>query len=185
MITVLNNPEIRQLAQPLSVAGYHLLRDCGAIGIKTELLRGVVTSKMTKTPLHEYLVERLIATVRDHLPLGYFIRKEGPLTFADSEPEPDISIVKGKPSDFRQAHPGTAELVVEVAVSSLSIDREKAHLYAAAGIPCYWLVNVREQSVEVYTDPKPEGYRQRDIMVDTCVSPFGQNIRLAELFDER
>ncbi|EIC23707.1 Uma2 family endonuclease [Thiorhodovibrio frisius] len=182
MINVLENPAIRQLAQPLTVASYHLLRDCGAVGIKTELLRGVVTSKITKTPLHEYLVERLMAALRDHLPPGYFLRKEGPLTFADSEPEPDISVVKGKPKDFRQAHPTTALLVVEVAVSSLSIDREKAALCAAAGIPCYWLVNAQEQSVEVSTDPEPEGYRQCDILTDTLVSPFGQAIHLHDLF---
>lgn len=184
MIAILENPDIRQLAQPLSVAGYHLLRDCGALDVKTELIRGVVANKMTKTPWHEYLIERLIAELRHDMPSGYFLRKEGPLTFADSEPEPDISVVKGQPADYRRAHPNTAELVVEVAVSSLSLDREKAGLYAAAGIPHYWLVDAHARTFEEFIEPCIDGYRSRTVQRDSVHSPFGHRIDLRTLFDD-
>lgn len=183
MITMLENPAIRQLAQPLSLTGYHLLRDSGVLSIKTELLQGIVANKMTKTPWHEYLIERLIAELRTDLPATCFIRKEGPLTLMDSEPEPDISVVQGRPGDYRRQHPTIAELVVEVAVSSLSLDRAKARIYAAAGIPLYWLVDAHAQSVEVLSQPQATGYQSRIIQTDAVRSPFGAEIRLNALFE--
>lgn len=182
MIAVLENPAVRRQAQPLSVKGYHMLRDWGVIGIKTELIQGVVVDKMSKSPLHEYLIETLMMYLRQGLPAGFSIRKEGPLTLADSEPEPDLSVVEGLPRDFIDAHPHHAELVVEVAVSSLAIDREKAGMYAATEIPVYWLVDAEARRVEVYTDPHEDGYRQRQIHTDKVISPFGTVINVAGLF---
>jgi Uma2 family endonuclease len=184
MIAILENPDIRELAQPLSVAGYHLLRDCGALETKTELIQGVVTNKMTKTPWHEYLIARLIEELETDMPSGYFVRKEGPLTLADSEPEPDISIVKGQPRDYRHTHPTRAELVVEVAVSSLSLDLTKARVYAAAGIPHYWIVDAHARGIEVFGSPRPVGYQNRCIQRDSIQSPFGREIDLHSLFAE-
>lgn len=81
------------------------------------------------------------------------------------EAEPDVAVVPGKPGDYRDAHPKTAVLVVEVAQSSLEYDRQvKGLVYAGANIPEYWLVNLEERCVEVYRDPAPEiGYRWRRI----------------------
>lgn len=81
------------------------------------------------------------------------------------EAEPDVAVVLGKPGDYRDAHPKTAVLVVEVAQSSLEYAWQvKGLLYADANIPEYWLVNLEERCVEVYRDPTPEiGYRWRRI----------------------
>ncbi len=182
MIAVLENPNIRQLAQPLSVKGYHLLRDWGIVAIKTELIRGVVVDKMSKSPLHEYIIQILLEWLA--LPSGYCARKEGPLTLADSEPEPDISIVKGKPQDFKNAHPTTAEWVIEVAVSSLALDLEKATLYAAANIPLYWLVNAEQRCIEVYSNPQQEMYLHTHIHTGNLLAPFGLQMAVQALFAE-
>ncbi len=83
-----------------------------------------------------------------------YIRVQNPLRLRDSEPYPDIAIVPGKPSDYRQQHPTTALLVIEIADTSLEYDRtEKMSLYAAAGIPEYWIVNLVERCLEVYREP--------------------------------
>lgn len=182
MIAVLENPEIRQRACPISVEGYHMLRDWGVLAIKSELIRGVVVDKLSKSPLHEYLVAMLLEFLRQNLPEGFCIRKEGPLTLADSEPEPDISVVPGTARDFITSHPTHAELVVEVAVSSLALDREKAGIYAAAGIPVYWLVDAEARRVLVFRQPSADGYRQQRVETERLASPFGVVLDLASLF---
>jgi Uma2 family endonuclease len=84
----------------------------------------------------------------------WHVRVDDPLRLGDSEPVPDIAIVPGKPSDYRTQHPTTALLVIEIADTSLEYDRtEKMSLYAAAGIPEYWIVNLVERCVEVYREP--------------------------------
>ncbi len=84
----------------------------------------------------------------------WHVRIEDPLRLGDSEPFPDIAIVPGKPSDYRQQHPTTALLVIEIADTSLEYDRtEKMSLYASVGIPEYWIVNLVERCLEVYREP--------------------------------
>jgi Uma2 family endonuclease len=77
------------------------------------------------------------------------VRREDPLTLKDSEPEPDIAVVRGSESEFFHAHPTTAELVIEVAVSSPVLDREAASLYAEAGVKEYWIVLGTTRQIEV------------------------------------
>lgn len=73
---------------------------------------------------------------------------------SDSEPEPDIAIMVGTPRDYRNEHPHTAELFVEVADSTLGYDRErKMKIYAQAGIPEYWILNLLDQQLEMYRQP--------------------------------
>lgn len=73
-----------------------------------------------------------------------------------SEPEPDVSVVQGSYLDYRDNHPSTALLVVEISESTLELDRErKGSLYARAGIPEYWILNLPERKLEVYRDPAP------------------------------
>ena len=76
-------------------------------------------------------------------------------------PEPDVSIMRGKLDDFAGGHPVTAELIVEVAVSSVAPDRENASLYAEAGVTEYWIVLAEAQQVEVYRRPENGTYRER------------------------
>jgi len=77
----------------------------------------------------------------------------------DAEPEPDLAVVPVR--DYRDAHPDSAFLIIEVAVSSVSYDRDKAATYARAGVPEYWLVDVPRAVVEVYRVPVDGAYEQR------------------------
>ena len=184
MIDLLERPAVRHQVAPLSVDGYHKLRDMGLVRVKTELLNGVIVEKMTKSPLHTFLAQRLYDYLSGDLPLGYQLRKEDPLTLATSEPEPDLAVVAGTNETFREQHPTTAELVVEIAVSSVEIDRAKADLYAAAGVSIYWLVLAEAAEVEVYSEPGLAGYRQigRLGSGDLLCTWYGTRIVLDELF---
>jgi Uma2 family endonuclease len=164
MIEILERSAVRRQVAPFSVESYHKLRDLGLVPVKTELLNGVIVEKMTKSPLHTLLAHRLFDRLSAGLPPDCQLRKEDPLTLATSEPEPDIAIVLGDIESYRDQHPTTAELVVEIAVSSVEVDRAKADLYAKAGVAIYWLVLAEECAVEVYSEPGDSGYRN----METC-----------------
>ena len=89
---------------------------------------------------------------------GFKVRREGPLTLRDSEPEPDVSFVEGERDDGAEAHPSSAMLVVEVSVTSQAIDESKADIYAEAGVAEYWLVRPDDRTVELssggFSSPK-------------------------------
>ena len=112
--------------------------------------------------------------------------QEQPLTFVDSEPEPEIAVTRGGERDFLEAHPTTAELVIEVVRSSPALDRENASLYAEAGVKEYWIVLGRERQVEVYRLPE-NGRYQETLLVGgndalECSSMPGLRNQMAELF---
>ena len=84
-----------------------------------------------------------------------------------SEPEPDRCVVRGGIRDYSARHPGPADLalVVEVADSSLEDDRMQADIYGRAGIPVYWIFNLIDRQVEVYSKPGPAGYQSLEVYV--------------------
>lgn len=91
------------------------------------------------------------------LPRTYFLRIQLLLALDDfSEPGPGIAVVAGSARDYRDAHPATAALVIEVTDATLDYDRyTKAPLYARAGIPEYWIINLADRQLEVYRNPGP------------------------------
>lgn len=92
------------------------------------------------------------------LPADWELRSEQPITLADSEPQPDLVLARGEYTKYRTRHPGPADigLVVEVADTSLPVDRnDMGRIYARANLPVYWIINVVDRQVEVYTDPRP------------------------------
>jgi len=120
------------------------------------------------------LVERALSKV---FGAGHDIRSQLPLSLGDhSEPEPDVAVVRGAPRDYTDAHPSRALLVVEVSDSTLRLDRaEKLRVYAANGIPEYWIVNLIETTLEVYRDPASETYRSKTTYTASdTVAPVAQ-----------
>src|SRR5262249_27946062 len=95
MSAILEIPEVRQRVSPLSVEEYHRLGEFNENGRRTELIRGIVIEKMSKSPLHRILASRLYNLFLAQLPNGFSVWKEEPLTLSDSEPEPDITVVQG------------------------------------------------------------------------------------------
>jgi Uma2 family endonuclease len=186
MAAILEIPEVRERLSPLSVEEYHRLGEFNEKGRRTELIRGFVIEKMSKSPLHRTIASLLYDLLLPQLPPGYSIWKEEPLTLADSEPEPDISVTRGRKIDFSAAHPSTAELVVEVAVSSPALDLENASLYAEAGVKEYWIVFGAERRVEVYLEPENGHYKERRVFgadgILNCTGLPTLRVRVSDLF---
>jgi Uma2 family endonuclease len=123
---------------------------------RVELLEGWIVYKMTHNPLHDSTVDRIQEILRDRIPKTWRVRVQSAITTTDSEPEPDIAVARGPASRYAKRHPGAKDiaLIAEVADSSIDRDRnEKGPLYARAGISLYWIVNLGESVVEVYSKP--------------------------------
>src|SRR5262249_38822826 len=111
MTAILDIPEVRERVSRLSVEEYHRLGEFNDNGRRTELIRGIVIEKMSKSPLHRSICSRLYKMLSATLGTGYSVWKEEPLTLSDSEPEPDISVTLGGDEVYKERHPGSAELV--------------------------------------------------------------------------
>lgn len=155
---MLEIPEVRARISPIAVEQYHQFPEFNENGRRTELIRGVVIEKMPKSPLHASIAKLLYDGLHASVPTGYSVRQDQPLTLRDSEPEPDIAIVRGSVQDYRTSHPATAALVIEIAISSETLDRQKAALYAEAGVEEYWIILPLERRVEVHRHPKGGAY---------------------------
>jgi Uma2 family endonuclease len=152
-----------------SVAEYHFLIQQGFLkeDERVELLEGWIIAKMPHNPPHDIAIENTNYALLAILPAQWRIRIQSAITTSESEPEPDIVICT--PVEQRQGrHPEPKDipLIIEVADSSVSDDRGiMQRIYARALIPVYWIVNLNQRQVEVYTNPSGPGddpeYHQR------------------------
>jgi Uma2 family endonuclease len=141
-----------------SVDAYHRMIETGIIeeNGRVELLEGYLVEKMAKHPPHETALQRTRKRIARLLPAGWDDRIQGPVTLIDSEPEPDVAVVRGDEATYSHRHPGPADigLLVEVSDASLEIDqKDKTRIYARSGVVAYWIVNIPDRQVEVYTNP--------------------------------
>lgn len=150
----------------ISVEDYHAFGDAGFLSEDVELLRGIIVQQTPKSPLHDIVLRLLARKLTRGVSEAYDVRVESPLTLHDSEPEPDISVVKWEPETRRTSHPRTALLVAEVAITSIAVDEEKAHIYAEAGIPEYWLIRPEARELDLYREPTASGYTSRTTLRD-------------------
>lgn len=179
-VLVATPPPKAKLAQPMidevlwriSVEQYHQMIDAGILtdDDPIELLEGLLVEKMSKNPPHRVVTLLLRRTLERLIALGWYIDSQEPITTLDSEPEPDVTIVRGDTLDYLDRHPGPQDtaLVIEVADATLRRDRGiKKRLYARAGIPVYWVVNLNKLQIEVYSQPDQTAavpdYRQQQV----------------------
>ena len=163
MLEVLDKPSTRAMLTKISVAGYHKLFEQGIIPEKTELIRGVLIEKMSISPEHAYAITCLMTIITKLFDSPYFVRTENPLTLSGSEPEPDLAVIEGPASLYAKRHPSFARLVIEVSKTTYDLDYDKQFIYAEAGIPEYWLVNLEKSETEVYRRPEAGRYLERTI----------------------
>lgn len=163
MIDVLETREMREAIYPISVEFYHEAGRLGLLGEDMELLEGVMFRKMPKSPLHEWLSCNLSPLLTSACGDGFIISKGHPITCERSEPEPDLAVFVGSIDDYRERHPTTAELVIEISISTLHRDRSKAAIYAEAGVKEYWLIEPEAGHITVYQDPGAESYGRQTV----------------------
>lgn len=151
--------------RPLKRVEYDALVERGLFADeRIELLLGSLVEMRPQGPVHAEVVRRLARRLFRDLPADVHTSVQSPLALSDdSEPEPDLAVVAA--GDYSAAHPDHAYLVIEVAESSIQKDRGiKTGLYAAAGIPEFWLVNLIDRTVEVYTRPAAGRYGVADTL---------------------
>jgi Uma2 family endonuclease len=127
---------------------------------RTELLDGWIVSRMTRNPPHDVSLDKSQDAIRPCLPTGWRLRVQSAITLSGSEPEPDLAVVAGPADRYLASHPKPADIaaLIEISDSSLQEDREvKGPIYARERIPVYWIINLVESRVEVYTDPTGPG----------------------------
>jgi Uma2 family endonuclease len=137
---------------------YNRLVELGMFtGERLELLDGFLVVREPQKSPHAATVTQVGEVLRVAFGTGWHVRIQAPVALDDdSEPEPDVAVVAGKPLDYLGAHPSLPTLLVEVADSSLRLDRRfKSRLYARAGLREYWIVNLIDRVLEVYRDPQP------------------------------
>jgi len=134
---------------------------------RVELLEGVIVAMAPQDPRHASAITWIQTALADALGKRAVIRVQLPLVASTySVPEPDVAVVPGQRSDYNSVHPTTALLVVEAADSSLVQDRlTKAAIYAGAGIPEYWRVNLHDDCVEVFRSPDRQARRYGESQV--------------------
>lgn len=137
---------------------YDRIAEAGLFGPdeRVELLEGEIITVTPQQSPHSACIGLIDGMLRQAFGPAYWVRIQLPLIVdPDSEPEPDLTVVPGSPRDYAQDHPRTAVLVVEVADSTVAKDRTyKTRIYARAGIPEYWIINLAERCLEVYRDPE-------------------------------
>jgi Uma2 family endonuclease len=159
--------------RPLRRAEYDQLVDLGAfVDERIELLEGLLVPMSPIGTIHCSAVQKLTALLVPPLIGRAAVRVQ--LAFAaldTSEPEPDVALVPV--GDYDTAHPSDAYLLIEVAESSLRVDRDiKQRIYASAHVPEYWIVYTSEKRIEVYTLPGADGYDSvRHITHEGSVAP--------------
>ncbi|MGZ3386115.1 MAG: Uma2 family endonuclease [Isosphaeraceae bacterium] len=187
------------IGKRLTVDQYDLMVANGILPEVTylELIEGKIVEKCHMSPPSAVAAGLCADVLRGVLPRGYgwYVRECGPVRIPtrDSEPEPEVSIVRGKPREYVDRHPGPGDVAMVVEVTrwkdvDLKYNRALAATYASGGIPVYWIVNVAGGRLEVYSDPQDGVYKnieiirldseQVDVTIDGQV--VGQ-IRMADL----
>ncbi len=156
----------------LSVDQYHEMIHKGILDEDdpVELLEGCLVKKMPIRQPHTFATESAGEALRGLVPAGWFVQTQQPITTDTSEPEPDVTVIRGNRRIYRaaQRHPGPQDLALLVEVSDSTLQRDqgpKKQHYARVQIPVYWIINLIDHRVEVYTDPSGPAenpdYRQR------------------------
>lgn len=166
--------------QRFTVDEYHRMIHAGILteDDRVELLEGWIVEKAPRNSVLDTTLALVQAALSAVLPAAWICRSQSAVTTTDSEPEPDVAVVRGPIRRYATSHPGPADmgLVVAVADSALTCDRTlKARLFARAAAPIYWIVNIQDRQVEVYTEPTspavstPAYGQRRDFAADAAV----------------
>lgn len=150
---------------------------------RVQLVQGEIVEMTPQSAAHATALLRLHKVLQAVFHEGHHVRPQLPLSLGTlSEPEPDIAVVAGSPDDYRDSHPTTAVLIVEVADTTLHFDRtRKQAAYADALVLEYWIVNLVAGVLEVYREPQGAQYRTAlrlgpDEAVTPASTPTGQLI---------
>ncbi len=163
-------PLPRSTLRLISTVDYHRMAEVGILAAdeQVELLAGQIVQKMPKGPAHSALCKRMEKLLERRLEDQALVRLQDPIQLdAYSEPEPDLAVVHPSESFYADNHPTPREVYLIIEISDTTLERDlgsKADLYAAAGIPDYWVVNIAAQQLHVFREPGADGYQRQLIL---------------------
>jgi Uma2 family endonuclease len=135
---------------------------------RVELIEGLLVAKPRRNRLYIVAGNKGLRILWRMIPPGWYVAKGVPIVASEwSRPEPDLAVIRGVVDDYdeREATADDTALVVEIAEANLAADRaDLARTYAAAGIPVYWIINLVEGQVEIFSDPRRECYRTQQVL---------------------
>ena len=159
-----------------TVDEYHRMIDTGILQQRqVELLKGEIVEMTPEAPPHAFYGEEMADYLRSCLSNRALIKEARPITLIDSEPEPDIAVVKLPRTRYRERHPYAEDIywVIEVSNSSLTKDLElKKQIYAEAGIQEYWVINLKAKQLIVFRSPQGDDYLSQQEIIKGEISPL-------------
>lgn len=159
-----------------SVEDYHQMIDAGILRDRNvELLTGEIVEMIPKTPLHYYTAKQGTEYLQTVLANQAHVRFNGPITLSDSEPEPDIAIVRLPKSMYKDHHPYAEDIfwIIEVAKSSLKKDLElKLSIYAQAQIQEYWVLDLSQKQLIIFREPENNTYLSQKSINQGMINPL-------------
>ena len=156
-------------ARKFTVDEYYRMAEVGILKCdeRVELIEGEILVMPPIGPKHAWDVDLLNEILIRRAAGRYYVRNQNPVRLSDdTEPEPDVALLRRRPEGYGAAHPTPADvlLIIEVAHSSLEYDRNvKAHIYGRSGVPETWVRNLPEDCIERFTEPGPDGYAQHTV----------------------
>lgn len=141
-----------------SVACYQRMIETGILtpDDKVELLENYVVLKIPRNPPHDSTIQRMLRPLLKAIPSHWDLRVRSAIALVDSQPEPDFAVIRGTAADYTHHHPAPEDIgiLIEVADASLVRDqRDKTRIYARASIPIYWIVNLVDRRIEIFSQP--------------------------------
>ena len=156
-------------SRKFTVDEYYRMAEVGILKCdeRVELIEGEILVMPPIGPEHAWNVDQFNEILIRRAAGRYYVRSQNPVRLSDdTEPEPDVSLLRRRPEGYGAAHPTPADvlLVIEVADSSLEYDRNtKAHIYGRSGVPETWVRNLPEDCIERFTEPGPSGYARHTV----------------------
>ncbi|MBF2057709.1 MAG: Uma2 family endonuclease [Cyanobacterium sp. T60_A2020_053] len=151
-----------------SLEEYHSLIDNGLLARKNvELLEGELIEMPPESPLHTHVTVTGSNYLRERLKGAGVIREAHPITLTNSEPEPDIAIVKPHSHEYKYQHPSSEDifLLIEISNKTLNYDlNDKRKVYAKEGIKEYWVVDIKNQQINIFLNPENEDYQTQKVI---------------------
>ncbi|MEM9540297.1 MAG: Uma2 family endonuclease [Cyanobacteria bacterium P01_E01_bin.42] len=156
---------------------YHRAIDAGLFcDRRVELIEGLIVEMPPEGTEHVYFEENLVDRLKRSLPGRAYIRESKPITLSNSEPEPDIVVARLPRSQYIEHHPFPEDISLLIEVSKATRNRDlstKKQLYAAANIPEYWIVDIKNRKLIVFRSPESGDYQQSiALSVSETVSPL-------------
>lgn len=159
-----------------TVADYHRLIDTGILDERRlELIQGDLIEMSPESPLHSHFSSGVAEYLRFSLQGLAYVREAHPITLSDSEPSPDVTIVRLPRSRYRQQHPTAQDIfwLVEISNTTLAYDlNEKKQIYAQGGIQEYWFIELLQQQIYVFRQPLESDYQSQIIVRQGIITPL-------------